>query len=524
MSDQANDDGLDLPTVEQLEGDLTADPTNLEIQESLAQALLDRYIYEGGPEHDLEQLKRLLTGMPKDRALFERAYLAWLNHDDGDAIEKLYECAIQTNRASDEPLTSDELWGCVFPFMTDPPQGLWGRLAEAFSHAWADSAAVLTLWGMAEGDSITAVDYLVQALERDETFWLAAGWCGSVYADQKNWRAARGYYLRALKSESAASLPELHFDLAWCYGKIREYEPETQAYKACLELAPDYPYARNNLGWSLMKARKYDEAVTVFRDAIQRGTDGKYPLRNLARALRRLGRFSEAIEILRQDVHRGAVTRTAQKQILELEALIRKQAAGEQLPVDVITDEMDDEDESVAAPALGQEDGTSTEAEEDESDAVGIEPESRSQPMISKRQPSRTSHSIQTEETLEALLEEMIQREGRAFGRSLRRFESLDGLYGRQLAIPGIGRIDLLAKDLDTQELIVIELKRDKSTDEVVGQLCRYLGWVQENLAKGNQKVCRIICVHRSSEKLRLAVSAVSGVEIFEYTLSFIKV
>lgn len=524
VSDQANNDRLDLPTVEQLEEDLTADPTNLEIQENLVQALLNRYRYKGGSEHDLERLKRLLTGTPQDRALFERAYLAWLNHDDGDAIEKLYQCALHTTRASDEPLTSDELWGWVFPFMTDPPQGLWGRLAEVFSHAWADSAAVLTLRGMAEDDSITGVDYLVQALERDETFWLAAGWCASIYANQKNWRAARGYYVRALKSESAASLPMLHFDLAWCYGKIREYELETQAYKACLELAPDYPYARNNLGWSLMKARKYDEAATVFRDAIQCGNDGKYPLRNLARALRRLGRFSEAIEILRQDVHRGAVTRTAQKQILELEALIRKQAAGEQLPVDVSTDAMDDEDELVAAPALGPEDGTLTEAEEDTSDVVGTEPDSRSRPMIAKRPPSRTSHAIQTEETLETLLEEMIQGEGQAFGRRLRMFESLDGLYGRQLAIPGIGRIDLLAEDLETHELVVIELKRDKSTDEVVGQLCRYLGWVQENLAKGNQKVRGIICVHRSSEKLRLAVSAVSGIEIFEYTLNFMKV
>ena len=223
-------------------------------------------------------------------------------------------------------------------------------------------------------------------------------------------------------------------------------------------------------------------------------------------------------------MHRGAVTRTAQKQIVELEGLIRNQAAGEQLPVDVITDEVEDEGESVAAPVLGREDGASIETEEDESDAVGTEPESRSQPIISKRQPFRTSHPIQTEETFEALLEEMIQREGRAFGRRVRMFESSDGLYGRQLAIPGIGRIDLLVEDLDRQELIVIELKRDKSTDEVVGQLCRYLGWVQESMARSSQKVRGIICVHRSSEKLRLAVSAVSGVEIFEYTLSFIKV
>src|SRR6266446_6019319 len=64
MGDQTNDDGVDFPTVEQLEEELKADPTNLEIQADLAQALLYRYIYEGGPEQDIEQLKRLLMGMP----------------------------------------------------------------------------------------------------------------------------------------------------------------------------------------------------------------------------------------------------------------------------------------------------------------------------------------------------------------------------------------------------------------------------------------------------------------------------
>jgi tetratricopeptide (TPR) repeat protein len=518
MSEQKNDDGFDIPPVEQLEEELAADPTNLEEQEALAKALLKRYLHKGRSEQNVERLKRLLAKMPKERVLFERAYIAWRDRNDNDAVEKLRTYAIQMSEARDEPLTSDELWNWVDPFMTDPPKGLWGQLAEVFAPRWPDSAVVLTLRGMGEDDPIIAVDYLVQALERDETFWVAAGWCGSVYAEQKNWRAARGYYLRALKSETAALVPDLHYSLAWCNGHMKEYGAEAQAWQACLEQDPDYPYARNNLGWSLMKARKYDEAVTVFREAIQRGNDGKYPLRNLARTLRRLGKFSEAIDVLRQDVHRGAVTKTAQKVIVELEGLIRKQAEGEQLPIDVTAVEMEDEDESVGAPAPIEEDEESIDAERDEPNETRTALELRSQSITSRRQSLRTSHSIQTEETLEALLEEMICREGQAFGRRLRIFESLEGVYGRQLAIAGIGRIDLLVGDVDTQELIVIELKRAKSTDEVVGQLCRYLGWVRENLAEGNQMVRGIICVRRSSEKLRLAVSAVSGVEIFEYT------
>jgi hypothetical protein len=53
------------------------------------------------------------------------------------------------------------------------------------------------------------------------------------------------------------------------------------------------------------------------------------------------------------------------------------------------------------------------------------------------------------------------------------------------------------------------------------GQACRYIGWVGENLAQAGQKVIGIICVHERSEKLRLAVSALPSLAVFEYTLTF---
>ena len=64
ISDQTSDDGLESSTVEQLEEALTLDPTNIERQVELAQALLDRYLYEDGREQDLARLKRLLAWSP----------------------------------------------------------------------------------------------------------------------------------------------------------------------------------------------------------------------------------------------------------------------------------------------------------------------------------------------------------------------------------------------------------------------------------------------------------------------------
>lgn len=57
-------------------------------------------------------------------------------------------------------------------------------------------------------------------------------------------------------------------------------------------------------------------------------------------------------------------------------------------------------------------------------------------------------------------------------------------LVKRQYATE-IGRIDLLAKSKSTGELVVIELKRGRASDKVMGQCLRYMGWVHLHLAKG---------------------------------------
>jgi len=67
----------------------------------------------------------------------------------------------------------------------------------------------------------------------------------------------------------------------------------------------------------------------------------------------------------------------------------------------------------------------------------------------------------------------------------------------------------------------VIELKRDKSERDIVGQISEYLGWVEKNLVKPEQNVVGIICVWEATERLRLAASRLHGVEVFEYGLFF---
>ncbi len=79
--------------------------------------------------------------------------------------------------------------------------------------------------------------------------------------------------------------------------------------------------------------------------------------------------------------------------------------------------------------------------------------------------------------------------------------------------------IDILAVE-NGQDLIVIELKVSKGYDRAVGQLLRYMAWIEKNLAEPEQKVKGMIIARSISDDLRLATSRVKDVELFEYELS----
>lgn len=79
--------------------------------------------------------------------------------------------------------------------------------------------------------------------------------------------------------------------------------------------------------------------------------------------------------------------------------------------------------------------------------------------------------------------------------------------------------IDILAIDKNN-DFIVIELKVSKGYDRVVGQILRYIGWVEQKMASDGQKVRGIIICKDISEDLTLACSKIKEIELFEYELS----
>lgn len=94
-----------------------------------------------------------------------------------------------------------------------------------------------------------------------------------------------------------------------------------------------------------------------------------------------------------------------------------------------------------------------------------------------------------------------------------------DGLLKSQQYRTDIGIIDILAKDKKTGSYVVIELKRNQTSDDTVGQVLRYMGWVTENLKEKN--VRGIIVAGTYDEKLYYAQNMIQEVDVFLYEVQF---
>jgi endonuclease len=99
----------------------------------------------------------------------------------------------------------------------------------------------------------------------------------------------------------------------------------------------------------------------------------------------------------------------------------------------------------------------------------------------------------------------------------LRLYED-EGITGIEFPVGG-RFIDILAVDRNG-DLVVIELKVSRGYDRVVGQLMRYMAWIERNLAESDQKVRGVIVARQMSEDLMMACSMIPSVQLFEYALS----
>lgn len=83
------------------------------------------------------------------------------------------------------------------------------------------------------------------------------------------------------------------------------------------------------------------------------------------------------------------------------------------------------------------------------------------------------------------------------------------------------GPIDILAVSKDKKELLVVELKRGRASDAVVGQIQRYMGYVQDELTEPGQTVRGIIIAMEDDLRIRRALSVARDISFYRYEVSF---
>lgn len=83
------------------------------------------------------------------------------------------------------------------------------------------------------------------------------------------------------------------------------------------------------------------------------------------------------------------------------------------------------------------------------------------------------------------------------------------------------GPLDILAISKDKKRLLVVELKKGRASDAVVGQTLRYMSFVQEELAEEGQTVQGVIIAHEDDQRIRRALAMTPNIAFYRYQVSF---
>lgn len=147
--------------------------------------------------------------------------------------------------------------------------------------------------------------------------------------------------------------------------------------------------------------------------------------------------------------------------------------------------------------------------------------------LLEGKQPASLQHSDVTVEdptvfALEKHLEDFLVHNWASteLGKDYMVFEEDGELVGQQYP-SDTGPIDILAISKDKKELLVVELKKGRASDVVVGQIQRYMGYVIDELAEEGQSVRGIIIALEDDLRLQRALRVTNNIEFYRYQVSF---
>lgn len=83
------------------------------------------------------------------------------------------------------------------------------------------------------------------------------------------------------------------------------------------------------------------------------------------------------------------------------------------------------------------------------------------------------------------------------------------------------GPIDVLAISKNKKTILVVELKKGRTSDVVIGQVQRYMGYVKEELLEPGQEVRGLIIGLSADTRLRRALSVCPNIDFYRYQIDF---
>lgn len=99
-------------------------------------------------------------------------------------------------------------------------------------------------------------------------------------------------------------------------------------------------------------------------------------------------------------------------------------------------------------------------------------------------------------------------------------FEEDGEMIGQQYP-SDTGPIDILAISKDKKTLLVVELKKGRVSDNVVGQVQRYMGYIKEEIATEHQQVKGVIIALENDIRIKRALSVTNNIDFYKYQVSF---
>ncbi len=388
-------------------------------------------------------------------------------------------------KAGDEQLLTEAAWHDLFvlPFKEAYP-GFWREFAALLrKNDYPDNLVALC--------NLMEKYYASKTQEEEENVLLdfiqiypevatPKDCLGCLYEEMKRWYNAIQCYEQL--EDSFFRSENVYFSLAWCYGKVKEYDKEEEYYRKCLEISPQYTYALNNLGYCLYRQKRYEEAEKIFLQCLEEKRDFPYPANNLVRTYLRLGKNQEAKKFIA--AKKFKVNKDLIKQV--------ERRPSENTVVDSapLTD-MDDDEETAEA-----------------SSKSGCEP---------------AKQQFSSEKILEDELVARIEAGYEVFGQKLKIYRRKGDFYGRQYPCSNgekRWRLDILCEDEDGN-IHIIELKKDSGYDDAYQQTKEYVDYFEKHRVPKGKRAYGIICLNSPTDAVMKKVRKDDRIRLFEYKISY---